>query len=197
MRKIGEMDAFLDSFPHPAGGDRICRLIRQVFGIDLEQVQLLDRSMAELLDEPTAGKAINLYMGMYDPPFSGREIRLMLNRLFGINLEGIAALEGERISLYSKGQWMTRSETDLFIIRSGYLDADVSVTPSAYYLERSNAAGLPPALTEALCSMGYTEDQTIQGCYFLSSDGSPVQDVFKGKTIGTVIQFIRTACTDM
>ena len=194
MKKIDEMDTFLYSVHSPTDAEAICIIVDRMFSINLENTPIFNMRTAGLMEASSGKEAIRRYINLYGPLSSGEEVREMLNRLFGINLRGIAALEGERISLFSKGQWMTKEKDDLFTIRTSHSDAEVSVTPSAYYSEQTEIDCLPPALAAGLCSIGFVEDDTIKGCCFSTADGSPVKDEFKGQTIGTVIHFIRNSC---
>lgn len=122
---------------------------------------------------------------------SGPEIRRMINEIFGINLDGIASLEGARISLFSKDQWVIKDEKDLFVIHTGKGDVDVVVFPTEYFKAQTGLINLPSDLQHSLRCLGYYYDDKMQNYYFANPTGEAVTDSFKGQTIKAIIDVIR------
>ena len=114
----------------------------------------------------------------------------MLNQNFGINLLAIDALEQERISLYSKGQWVVQNDRDLFIVYTGSDDVDVKVFPTKYFTEQTGLDVLPSDLQHLLSRIGFHYDKKMQSYYFANPTGQAVSDQFKGQTIGAIVEVI-------
>ncbi|TQR18715.1 hypothetical protein FG384_15720 [Psychrobacillus vulpis] len=205
MSKIELMDRYIYSFEEQISSSEICKFVDTVFGINLESVLVLDKKSLQApssnnMDQSTMSPSrtvIDSYLDLAKHKMTGMEIRKMLNQIFGINLDGISALEKERISLFSKGQWVVQNAKDLFIIHTGIEDVDVTVLPSIYFMEHSGLEGLPSELQNSLSHLGYNHDKKIRGYYFSNPSGMAVTDQFKGQTIGAIIEVIRKSYSDL
>ncbi|MWV46350.1 hypothetical protein GRF59_22355 [Paenibacillus sp. HJL G12] len=214
MNKAQLMDACLHSFQGEVTGEVIHKIVLQIFEIDLDNASLLTEAEKEAL---AAAQDTQTEIGTKASSFSsmlprhvldsqlaahgklrtGPEIRIMLNQLFGVNLDAISSLEKARISLFSKGQWIVQQDHDLFVVYTGEGDVDVKVYPTAYFLEKTGMAGLPEDLQQALNSLGYHIDEETNGFYYADAEGQAVPDAFKGQTMGAIMATIRSSCSHL
>jgi len=185
LPKIAQLDSRINSQDRPSA-EQIIRLVDEVFKVDLKQMPLLP-GQADPGLTPAAAIEASLQHAQDRP--SAADIRGAINQMFGINLDALSALEGKRISLFSKRQWMVRDDSDLFEVRTGDGDADVSVFPTAYLLECLGPGELP--MLEPLTALGFTRNESDGGYYYASADGNAVADAFKGRTMATIMSAIR------
>lgn len=188
MTKIEMMDKYLSS--SEISTSEICTIVNKIFGIDLDDVSILHNKHTESANTIDARATIDIYLDQDEKKMTGEEIRNMLNQIFGINLNAIAALEQERISLYSKGQWVLKNDKDLFIVYTGIEDIDVKVLPTKYFTEQTGLEVLPSELQRILSSIGFYYDKEIQSYYFANPTGKAVTDDFKAQTIGAIVEVI-------
>ncbi len=172
----------------------VCNAVYHAFGIRLDEVPVLDERIAGTV--PTARAAIDLFIQQSTTRLDGQEIRGLLNQTFGINLNGINTLEKERISLYSKGQWISKGNKDVFEIRTGRLDIDVQVVPADYFQQHAHSDLLPEELINELAVLGYRPQDNGRACYYCNSKPKPVADAFKGQTIRAIAGIIRKNYSD-
>ncbi|MGJ7922635.1 hypothetical protein [Neobacillus sp. LXY-4] len=197
MTKIEIMDKYFESNHKKITSDEICKIVSALFGFNLDNVLILTKDIDVELElvspaEPTlARKLISSYLNQEDKVITGKEIRTLINDIFGINLEGISSLEGAGISLFSKGQWVLQQEKDLFVVHTGTGDVEVKIFPTRYFTEQTGLASLPVNLINALTEIGYSFDEKLGGCTYTNPTGEAVTDSFKGQTIGATIQEIR------
>lgn len=186
MKKIKVMDKYLSAFEKISTAE-ICKVVNKVFGIDLETVSSnkMDTSIAS-----QSRMTMDKYLEQCGNRITGEEISNMLNQILGINLHAIDALEQERISLYSKGQWVVQNDRDLFIVYTGIHDVDVKVFPTKYFTEQTGLDVLPSDLQHSLSRIGFHYDKKMQSYYFANPTGQAVSDQFKGQTIGAIVEVI-------
>ncbi|NBD25197.1 hypothetical protein [Paenibacillus glycinis] len=184
MTKAETMDKLIEE-KGALGGAEVIAMIRELFGCDLASAP-----MAPGTPEPLA--AIDAFLGERGGRAAGSELRGMINAAFGINLDALSALEGKRISLFSKGQWMLQADDDLFVVYTGDGDVDVKIYPTGYLADLTGSRALPPELAEALTRLGYA-DEGPAGCTYADPAGQAVPDAFKGQTIMTLMNAIRAS----
>ncbi|MDN7246193.1 hypothetical protein [Planococcus shenhongbingii] len=195
--KVELMDQCISSLEGEINGLVICRAIQQAFGMDLYKARILDKELALQavhLSSPTlppSAAAIDIYIEQHGQAVSGSEIRAVLNRIFGTNLEGISALHQQRISLYSKDQWIVRNDKDLFLVHTGTNDVDVKVVPTAYFTEKTGMDSLPEDLQQELSNLGFSFDEQVDAYYFCNPNGKAVLDLFKRQTMGAIHRAIQ------
>lgn len=202
MTKVEMMDQYLESFGKNIGSKEICNVVNSIFKIDLDGAPLL--SNEQEFEAPTSKEntsiarvAIDTHLNQCGKEISGTEIRKIINQLFGINLDAISSLEGARISLFSKGQWIVQHEKDLFVVETGLGDVDVKIYPTNYFTEQTGLIELPASLQQSLSNLGYYYDEQIGSFYFLNPNGEAVPDSFKGQTMGIVIKEIQQSFTNL
>lgn len=194
MKKVEMMDQSLKSYGKGISSSEICKVVDSIFTINLDKIPLLAKEKGEtssIGNECTSREAIDSYLQQCNKEITGVEIRNMINAIFGVNLDGISSLEGARISLYSKGQWILRDERDLFVVSTGAGDVDVKVFPTNYFVEQTGVGELPIELQQLLIDSGYSYDEEIGHYYFLNPTGEAVEDAFKGKTMGAILNVIQ------
>ncbi|WP_027093412.1 hypothetical protein [Cohnella thermotolerans] len=177
MTKAEAMDKLMDAYEKGIGSSEIIRIVHQVFHIDLESVP----------DLPTPPRAaIDAYLEQVEGQPSGADIRQLLNRTFRINLDALSALEGSRISLFSKNQWMVRHERDLFVVHTGTGDVDVRISPTNCYVEQTGSGEWPGDLSDDLIALGFRYEENTGSYYYSNPAGEPVPDAFKGQTMSAI-----------
>ncbi|MDM5250997.1 MULTISPECIES: hypothetical protein [unclassified Lysinibacillus] len=204
MKKAEMMDKYLDSYGKKISSAEICHVVDLIFKINLDKVPILSKAMEEAdVVSSSAGNAlisrelIDSHLNQYASEITGTEIRKIINKIFGVNLEGISSLEGARISLYSKGQWIVQHEKDLFVVHTGVRDVDVKVFSTNYFTEQTGLVELPTDLQHALTSLGYYFDEKMDSYYFSNPTGEAVPDAFKGKTMGAILGVIQHSFSDL
>ena len=184
-------------------GPTVCAIIREVFGMDLAKASLLDKDFAKRAAASASAAsdlseaAVDLYIVENGECTSGAEARALLNRIFGTNLEGISELHQQRISLYSKEQWIVQNEKDLFIVYTGKDDVDVKVIPTPYFTGKTGMDRLPENLQQALSKLGFAFDEQVDAYYFANPSGQSVPGLFKRQTMGAIHQTIQDSYSSL
>ncbi|MEY8752824.1 hypothetical protein [Alkalicoccobacillus gibsonii] len=175
MKKVEKMDKHLEQMKPPLQTTDIQKVVQAAYKIDLNSKIVQDHNFTQFLKENQ----------------SGQQIRQFINQTYGINLDAISALEGSRISLYSKNQWIVQDDQDLFVVWTGIGDVDVKVYPTDLYKNKTNTSSLPSELKASLQSLGYQPDEQSGGYYYKDPAGQAVPDSFKGQTMGAIMQVVR------
>lgn len=194
VKKVELMDKYLDSHQGKITSTEICNIVMSIFKFDLTTKPVLSKEwiMAGAVSsiENIAKMAIDSALARYGEKVNGIEIRQLINQIFGINLDAISSLEGARISLFSKDQWVVQDEHDLFVVHTGLGDVDVKIFPTDYFTEQTGLEELPQALQQSLISFGFSCGERT-GCYYYSNpSGEAIPDAFKGQIIGTILKEI-------
>lgn len=194
VKKVELMDQYLDSHQGKITSTEICNIVMSIFKFDLTTKPVLSKEwiMAEAVSstENIAKMAIDSALARYGEKVTGIEIRQLINQIFGINLDAISSLEGARISLFSKEQWVVRDKQDLFVVHTGLGDVDVKIFPTDYFTEQTGLKELPKTLQQSLTNFGFSCDEG-NGCYYYSNpSGEAIPDAFKGQIIGTILKEI-------
>jgi len=199
MTKVEMMDKHFESYGKRVDSSEICRVIHSIYGFDLDAMPILFKVTEEQLEKhsltrdtvPLSRIVIDSFLEQHGKEATAAEIRNMINQIFGTNLDGISALTGSRISLFSKGQWIVRSDKDLFLVHTGPGDVDVRIVPTKYFTEQTGLEDLPNDLQHALTSIGFYYNEKIGSYYFSNPTGEAVHDSFKGQTLGAIMKVIR------
>jgi len=186
--KVERMDRWLENARRKLNASDIALLIELIYSFDID-------SLPPCPGHGTAREVIERYLaececGFASSPISGPRLRRTLNETFGVNLDALSALEGSRISLFSKNQWMLRQETDLFIVHTGAGDIDVRIYPTSYFWMSYPSDALPEDYMHAMLLLGYDYDENSSSHSYCSPSGEAVPDSFKGRTIQTLRQMI-------
>ncbi|MDW0112852.1 hypothetical protein QT711_06615 [Sporosarcina saromensis] len=192
MPKVNIMDMYVSTFKFPIDGKQICQCVKEVFGIQIDSKYVLPKKR-DLRADYVCGfnvRLIDNYLKELQNQLTGQEIRLLINDIFGINLDAIDSLEKTQISLYSKGQWIVQQASDLFVVHTGIGDIDAWVLPTDYYIEQTGLKELPVQLQQNLASIGYEYNSDIQGMYYCNPTGEAVEDAFKGRTMRAILSCI-------
>ncbi|ARI75722.1 hypothetical protein [Halobacillus mangrovi] len=222
MKKVEVMDSYLDFRKHKVESKEIRRIVKQVYDIDLERVselgagkqvstypkeitdgvklKLADESIEDLdayIQSLTKVEVMDLYLEHYGKKIDGPEIRRVVNQIFGVNLDGISSLEGSGVSLFSKDQWISQYDNDLFVVHTGLTDVDVWVYPTEYFIEKTGRTELPIGLQNGLKALGFEYSEEKDALYYANPTGESVPDQFKGHTLGTIIGFIKSNYADL
>lgn len=204
MSKVATMDNYLDLNGKTISGSEICRIVNLVFEIDLEQALILntgslkENSNISSPENKSKAKAIiDTYLNQSKVAITGDSIRKFIAEIFGVNLNAISALEGARISLYSKNQWIVQNNQDLFVVHTSNHDIDAKVYPTSYFKEQTKIEKVPNDLEELLEALGYTYDKREGSCYFSNPSGKAVSDEFKGKTMAAIRKVIQASFSNI
>ncbi|MGB2993609.1 MAG: hypothetical protein WBB47_13330, partial [Paenisporosarcina sp.] len=138
----------------------------------------------------TKNEVMNRYIEVHEYSLTGAECRVLINQIFGVNLDGISGLEHSKVSIYSKGQWILQGDTNLFIVSSSLDDVELYVTTTDYYEESVGSNQLPDSLKQKLIIIGFTYDVDQNRFVYRNPTNESVPDAFKGKVIGTVLESV-------
>lgn len=218
MNKAEVMNRYLPSQGKKLKGNEVRKSVELIFNIDLDliskqgigtTVSSYDQAVMETLrqnlglnkndterDEDIMAMKKNHVMDRYSKmhgyKLSGEEYRVLINQIYGVNLDGIASLEHAQVAIHSKGQWILKSDQDLIILRSSLDDVEVFVAPTDYYTNLTGSTELPDSLIAKLSSMGFTYDEPTNAYYYANPTGESIPDAFKGQTLGTIVGTIKT-----
>ncbi|MGO1059591.1 hypothetical protein ACTL32_10725 [Planococcus sp. FY231025] len=213
MPKLQVMDLYLASFGKKVKGNEIRRAVKEIFDIDLDVVSkndygsklsiypkgLMESLRASFNVAPdsteqdarimglTKNAAMDRYIKEHDYSLTGAESRTLINQIFGVNLNGISTLEHMQLGILSKGQWIVKSDTDLFILESSLDDVDVSIYATPYFESLTGSRELPESMVTKLTAMGFTYYEESALLYYKDPEGGSVPDAFKGQVMGVLI----------
>lgn len=191
MKKVDLMDKYFDSNQGTITSSEICSMVSSIFSVDLETKSILAEEISSSKNQ--AKMAIDAGLAKYGKNISGAEVRELINQIFGINLDAVSALDGSRISLFSKNQWILRHAQDLFVVHSGQGDVDVMIYPTDYFTEVTNLNDLPEDLQQSLIELGYSLDKKVGRYYYSDPYEKAIPDTFKGQTIGAILKVIQNS----
>ncbi|TWT04731.1 hypothetical protein [Planomicrobium sp. CPCC 101079] len=218
MPKVQVMDLYLSSFGKKVKGNEVRLAVEEVFTIDLayiskknygSQLAIYPANVMESLRssfnvQPDSteqdGRVMDLaknevmdrYIKVHNYRLTGAEIRILINQIFGVNLDGISTLEHAQLAISSKGQWIVKSDTDLFVLESSLDDVDVSVYATDYFKEATGSKQLPESLKTKLMDLGFTYSEEANLLYYKNPTNESVPDAFKGQVLGIIVGTIST-----
>jgi hypothetical protein len=213
LSKIQMIDTYLESLDHVTV-DNIANILYDILKIDLHRISasgegkkaalyppaVMERVRASLMQAGksahnefimTLKKAEVLDLYLVQQSNTGSGIRSAINMIFGMNLEGIATLAAAKISLYSKGQWISKTDKDLVAVYTGKGDIDVEIRPTAFFTEKTGQTSLPDVLQELLQEIGFSYHEEKGAYYYCNPSGESVPDEFKKRTMGTIMEGMR------
>ncbi|ANU15566.1 hypothetical protein B481_0625 [Planococcus halocryophilus Or1] len=216
LPKTEVMDYYLVSFGKKLKGNEIRRAVEEVFSIDLNtvskkdygskltvysndimeslRVSLKEAPTSKLKDEQimsmTKNEVMDRYIKERDYALSGAASRLLINSIYGVNLQGISNLEYMQIAIHSKGQWIIKSDKDLFMLKSSLDDVDVSISTTSYFKEVTGSDQLPASLKNQFLDMGFTYIEETNLLYYKEPTGKSIPDQFKGQVIGLLAKTV-------
>jgi hypothetical protein len=138
----------------------------------------------------TKTEVMDRYIEVHEYSLTGAECRVLINQIFGVNLDGISGLEHSKVSIYSKGQWILQGDTNLFTISSSLDDVELYVTTTNYYVESVGSKQLPDSLKQKLISMGFTYDADQNQFIYRNPTNESVPDAYKGQVIGKILESV-------
>ncbi|XQY91624.1 hypothetical protein ACNRWW_19365 [Metabacillus sp. HB246100] len=219
MSKVNAMDSYLKTYSQKLTGSKVREIVQQIYKIDLDAISdlgagtkqstypaMITNNIEQLLNVEevdtyisTLSKSdiMDLYVEARQYDITPSELRIVINLIFGTNLDGIPSLEHSGIGLFSKGQWINQSNEDLFIIHTSDDDVDVRIYPTDYFKERTGLHELPTSLQDSLQQMGYTFNEDVGAYYYADPNGQSVADSFKGQTLGVLIKYIGDNYSDL
>lgn len=218
MPKVLVMDHYLTSFGKKVKGNEVRLAVEDVFGVQLDviskenygsQLVLYSEDVMRSLrvsfkEEPlstnqdarimalTKNEVMDRYIREHDYSLNGAESRLLINQLYGVNLDGISKLEHMQLGINSKGQWILKSDTDLFILESSLDDVEVSVYATPYFEMVTGSKQLPESLKGKLMDLGFSYNQETKILHYRNPTGESVSDAFKGQVLGGIVGTILT-----
>jgi len=217
MKKVEVMDIYMDSFGEKVKGKEVRKVVNEVFGADLNTISKMNYGSklssytlpimkdirvslnvapdsteldAKIMKMPKS-EVMDRYIKVNDYSLTNNEIRILINDIFGVNLNGISGLEGAQLSIYSKGQWIIQSEKDLFKISSSLDDVSLYIESTDYLEKQTGSSEFPDSLAQKLINLGFTYAEVSGNYTYTHPTGESVPDALKTQTIGTVIQAIQ------
>ncbi|MBU9673778.1 hypothetical protein KQ939_09540 [Planococcus sp. CP5-4] len=213
LPKIMAWEYYLSSFGKKLKGNEIRQAVEEVFDIDLDYVSkndygsklsiyptpVMESVRVSLKEEITSvakdarimnmskNEVMDRYIKQQNYALSGAQASLLINQIFGVNLVGISGLEGKQLAISSKGQWIVKSDRDLFILESSLDDVDVSIYAGSHLQELTGGSELPAPLIAKLTELGFTYHETEQLLYYKNPTGESIPDAFKGQLIGILL----------
>lgn len=218
MPKTEVMDLYLKSFGTEVNGTEVREVVDGVFGIDLNYIseknygnkvsmynisvmESLRRSLnvtevsteldAEIMDMPK-NEVMDRYIEVQDKSITGAEIRVLINQIFGVNLDGISGLEHAGISIRSKGQWVLSGDTNLLIVSSSLDDVELYVAPTEYFEESTGSNQIPDSLKNDLTQLGFSYNPEPNHFIYRNPTNESVPDALKGQVMGIVLGTIQS-----
>ena len=218
MPKTEVMDLYIKSFGAEVKGKEVREVVQAVFGIDLNFISEKNygnklsqyetkvmESLRRSLDVPAdstevdaqimampKNEVMDRYIEIHGGALSGAETRVLINQIFGVNLDGISGLEHSGISIRSKGQWILPADKKLFIVSSSLDDVELYVSPTEYFEETTGSNQLPDSLKEQLSQLGFTYDAEMNRCIYRNQTNESVPDALKGQVIKAVLTTIQS-----
>lgn len=217
MKKVEVMDIYMDSFGKKVKGKEVRKVVDEVFGADLNTISKMNYGSklssytlpimqnirvslnvapdsteldAKIMKMPKS-EVMDRYIKVNHYSLTNNEIRILINDIFGVNLNGISGLEGAQLSIYSKGQWIIQSEKDLFKISSSLDDVSLYIESTDYLEKLTGSSEFPDSLAQKLINLGFTYTEVSGNYTYTHPTGESVPDALKTQTIGTVIQAIQ------
>lgn len=213
MTKVEVMDSYLESFGHKVKGKEVREVVKGVFGTDLNciseknygsklsiyPVSVMQSLRISLNVDPDSTELDTQIMTMkknevmdraieaHDYSLTGEDARVVINQIFGVNLDGISGLEHVGISIYSKGQWILQGDTDLFIVSSNLDDVELYLATTAYFNETTGSNQFPDSLKQAVMSFGFTYNADVDHFIYRNPTNESVPDALKGQVLGSVV----------
>jgi hypothetical protein len=178
------MDRYFDTFEEKVDHSVVFRFIQSIFHFDLDNKPVST-------EKDMSSAVVDFYLNQEEGKITGAKIRSIINQIFGINLDAISSLDGARISLYSKDQWVLQNDKDLFVVHTGNDDIDVRIYPTKYFTDQTGLETLPKDLQHSLSKMGFYYDEKTRSYYYRNPSGEAVPDAFKGQTMGTILNTIK------
>lgn len=217
MPKVQVMDRYLPSFGKKIKGNEVREAVEEIFSVDLNYISKKDygsklaiypTNVMESLrisfnEKPASTKqdarimklkkndVMDRYIKVRGYALTGAESRILINQIFGVNLDGISTLEHSQLAINSKGQWILKSDTDLFILESSLDDVDVSVYATDYFKQVTGSGQLPESLKIKLVNLGFTFNEKTNVLYYKNPMNESVPDAFKGQVLGIIVGTIK------
>ena len=213
MPKVEVMDKYIKSFGNKVRGEEIRAAVKEVFGADLNytskknygsQLSNYNASVMESLRTSlnvdsnsseldtqimamTKNEVMDRYIEVHDYSLTGAHCRVLINQIFGVNLDGISSLEHSKVSIYSKGQWILQGDTDLLIVSSSLDDLELYIATTEYFEVTSGSKQFPESLKQKLLSSGFSYDADLNQYVYRNPTNESVPDAFKGQVLGSVL----------
>ncbi|MDQ0232526.1 hypothetical protein [Metabacillus malikii] len=218
LPKMEVLNLYFQHTNQPLTGQHFRKIVYYVFGMDLDYIsnegegaklsvypdevmdgmrkalnhkQLPTAELDKEIMSLTKAEVMDIYIDYFRVQ-SHEEVIRILNLIYGVNLRGLSTLENSRITLYTKKQWLFRKTTNLFEIHTGKGDIDVTILPTAYFIENTGINDIPNFLKTQLSDLGFIQLEGKLGLYYSNPNGETVSDQFKLLTINTIRKAIDT-----
>ncbi|TVP87678.1 MAG: hypothetical protein EA344_01555 [Alkalicoccus sp.] len=167
-------------------GMEIMEPVRMSLGLPVysheKDKKIMGMSKNELLDRVLKSSGFQM---------TGWEVRRNINHIYGINLDGISALENSGVGIFSKGQWIIRSSRDLFIIASSPDDVEIYVFTAPFYQKHFGKRDIPETLAQDLEKLEFVHEKEHGHYKWSNPTGESAPDVFKTEAISFVLKEIK------
>ncbi|PSL24553.1 hypothetical protein B0H99_1242 [Planomicrobium soli] len=216
MPKVQVMDHYSSAFGNKVKGTEVRLAVKEIFSIDLSYIskkdygsklalypeKIMESLRISFKEQPQSTRQDERIMGLSKNDIMDRymkaqnytltavETRMLINQIYGVNLNGISNLEHSQLAISSKGQWIVKSDTDLFILESSLDDVDVSIYATDYFKRVTGSDQLPESLASKLLNLGFTYKADSNVLYYRNPANESVPDAFKGQVIGILLTTI-------
>ena len=213
MSKVEKMDRYLKSLGNKTNGKKVRETVKVVFVADLNYISEknygsnltvyniavmeslrislnVDSNSSECdaqIMAMTKNEVMDRYIEVHEYSLTGAECRVLINQIFGVNLDGISGLEHSKVSIYSKGQWILQGDTDLLIVSSSLDDLELYIATTEYFEVTSGSKQFPESLKQKLLSSGFSYDADLNQYVYRNPTNESVPDAFKGQVLGSVL----------
>lgn len=218
MSQVTAMDKYLVSFGDKLEGSEVREAVNEVFNINLNTISEMNYGSklsiypvfimesvreslnispdsteldAQIMNMPKA-EIMDRHIQVHGNSLTGAENRVLINEIFGVNLDGISGAEHGQLSINSKGQWIIQNDNDLFVISSSLDDVSLYVNTTDYFKELTGSSEVPDSLRAKLISYGFIYDEVSGQLTYTNPTGESAPDAFKSQTIGAIVTTIST-----
>jgi hypothetical protein len=217
MRQVDVMDTYLESFGEIVNGHEVRKAVQAVFNIDLDYIsknnygnklasydsavmETLRTSKkltnAEIMELPKM-KVMDAYIKAHNYALTGAEHRVLINQIFGVNLDGISGVAGLQLGIFSKNIWIINTPTDMLVIASSHDDVELYVYTTDYWKQVTGTNEVPDSLKQYLLDNEFAYDEATDKYIWVNPTGESASEAFKSQTIGILLQTISQVNTNL
>lgn len=162
----------------------VLRVVREELGIDPQTTDLDDK-----IYNKSKSQIMDIYIHTLNGNVSIGDVQTVVYGVYGVNLAGISTLEHARFSVYSKGGWVVKKDTDIFVVESGIGDIDLYIYPTEYFIAKTGINGVPEDFQEQLKQIGMSYDDEAGRMYYHTPNNQSMSADFKDAMMAIVLSY--------